>query len=185
MRFIAICLCLASAGLTGCVRAPIPITPVVHTEPEPDHQPLLNTRTDLPLNWTEVAQQDWSYGVPAGFNRVSLNVLPATLVQHYSALQRLTISFTTTNTSSVDLHEYVLDNFVLPQVNKVIAIKENNKAARPIVAIQTMMSPTTSALDFFVQKDKTIYHMSCFGDNSALQVNAATCFKVIDTLLIK
>lgn len=180
---IAVCLCLMSLGLSGCVRAPIPITPVVHTDPKPEPIPASSKRTDLPLKWTEVTQQDWSYGIPEEFSRVNSTVLPV-LVQHYSSLEKITINFATHTTKS-DLHEYILDAFILPRSGQVVAIKENDRAVRPIVAVQSVSSDTEMALDFFVQKNNTIYHMSCFGNNIALETNFETCFNVINTLRVK
>lgn len=176
-RSIVICLAL-SIGAIGCVRAPIPITSVVNTEPISKN---IVTRTDLPTNWFEVNQQNVSYGLPIEFNRRTTRSLPKDiLLRHYSLTHNLTIDFGLHN-SDTDLHEYVLDNFIMPRSGKVITVRENSAG---VVAVQSI-DGTISSLDFFIKKNSTIYQLTCYSDAVSLKNNATICFKVVDTFRIQ
>jgi hypothetical protein len=163
-------------GSIGCVRTPIPIISAVNTEPTPTH---IVTRTDLPTNWVEVKQQNVSYGLPAEFDRVTLALPPDILSRHYSHTHNLTIDCYV-RISNIDLHEYVLDNFILPRSGKVITVRENSTG---VVAVQSV-DGTTSSLDFFIKKNSKIYQLTCFSDTISLKNNATICFKVVDTFRI-
>jgi len=175
-RSILVCVALMF-GSIGCVRAPIPITSVVHTEPTPI------SRQDLPTNWFEVKLSNISYGLPKDFDRLTLALSSEVLSRHHSSTQNLTIDCYVRN-STTDLHEYVLDNFILPRSGKVIAVREKTTGPKPIVVVQSV-DGTTSSLDFFIQNNNTIYQLTCFGDAISLKTNSATCFKVIDTVRIQ
>jgi hypothetical protein len=191
---IAALLCLTALG--GCARqlTPNPITPVpVIVVPKP---PADIRRTDLPFNWFEVTRDNWSYGLPIGFDRITIGIPNTSLMQHYSLEQEISINFTKHN-SSLTMEDFVT-KFVADIKEKnglVLAVAHSTNADRPITAVHYLTdilsivgvgaAPAQGSLDFFLQKDTTIYHMSCFGDALKLKAEAETCFDVASTLVIK
>jgi len=189
---IAALLCLTA--LSGCARQlnPTPVTPVpVIVVPTP---PANVQRTDLPANWFEVSLNNWSYGLPIGFDRIYTGIPNTILKQHYSLKQDISINFTTHH-SSITMEDFVA-SFIADIKEKnglVLSVANSTNAARPIIAIHYLtdiasivgVTPAKGSLDFFLQKDATIYHMSCFGDALKLKAEAETCFEVISTLVIK
>jgi hypothetical protein len=187
---LATALCVAGCG-DSKVEPKSPVNPI--------DEPTVPHRSDLPMNWFEVSRDNWSYGLPFGFDAVKLNPQFGILSQHHSAARQIDVSFTTHQTDADDLRQYVISNFIMPsmiQGKTVIATAESDKNPAQIVLAVQLIYPVArvsdkistlyeSSLDFFVLKEKTVYHMSCFGEASALKKNSDVCFKVIDSLLIK
>jgi hypothetical protein len=173
------------------------------SEPKTPVAPLRTAprRDDLPMNWFKVSGNDWSYGLPLSFSSVKSTKFGA-LSQHHSMLRQVDVSLSTYKTEMNDVREYVLSDFIMPSMvagKRVLTTRESNKnPTLPIVAVHLLYNGNNvsvermhsgkvwdASLDFFVLKDKTVYHMSCFGEAGALKANADVCFQVIDTLQIK
>lgn len=176
-------------------------------EPKPPVQPIEHTdqtprRADLLPNWFEVTRDNWSYGLPMGFDVVNQTANFGVLVQHHSVVNQIDVSFRTHKTDMQDLHQYVLADFIMPSMisgKQVIATGENRKDPENVVlAVQLLYQGVNlsqdrvrkgaiydSSLDFFVLKEKTVYHMSCFGEANALKASSEICFKAISSLRIK
>lgn len=202
---IAFLLCVASLGLGGCARQlnPEPVVPTTVTvDPPIPVAPLVVTRTDLPVNWFEVKQDNWSYGLPIGFDRVPIvidritsGLSNVTLVQHNSVSKGISINFST-HTTFMDLKAYVASFVSNVNANKglVLDTAQSVNAEQPIIAVHSLhnitgvvagVTPVQASLDFFLQKDDTVYQMSCFGEGMKLKVESETCFEVVSTVLIK
>jgi hypothetical protein len=187
--FLAAALCLAGCG-DPKMEPKVP-DPIVH--------PTTPHRSDLPMNWFEVSRDNWSYGLPFGFDPVKVNPQFGILSQHHSAARQIDVNFTTHRTDVDDLRQYVITNFIMLsmiQGKTVIATAESAKNPSQVILAVQLIYPVArlsdktgtlyeSSLDFFTLKEKTVYHMSCFGEASVLKNNSDVCFKVVDSLLIK
>lgn len=148
-------------------------------------------RKDLPSSFVEVRLDDWSFGVPNDFVSLPLDG-GNTLAVNQSSSRGLSVSFEKTPTTMTDLHQYVLIDFVLLQMSKGAEIlQERTRTADNVetVAVQVLQpkttSPQISSLDFFRQNGKMIYHLSCYGDATALQSGSDICFQIENTLVLQ
>lgn len=192
--FLASCVALAGCGNSN----PEPKTPSAPVS-EP---PVKSGRRDLPINWFEVTQDNWSYGLPTGFDAVKLSPKFGLLAQHHSVVRQMDISFTIHPTEMKDVHQYVLADFIMPSIiggKQVIATAESRtKDNKAVLAVQLLSDGMNlseerirnkafydGSLEFFILEDGKVYHMSCFAEAMTLKNNSEICFKVIDSLRIK
>jgi hypothetical protein len=173
-------------SITGCqtTKQPTRILPPVVTFIEPAPEPE-QPRTDLPTNWFEVKGSTWSFGLPIGFDKLTLELPPGTVSRHHSMQQDLTIDLTTHIRDS-DMHDFIMHEFMMNKNITIMQIMEKDKGSKTIVAIHSLsIPPRDGSLDFFVQNDKVVYHLSCHSTAENLKKHASTCFEVMDTLVLK
>lgn len=170
---------LIAAWLMGCAaNTPPPSpTPTIII-------PVEEKRTDLPFNWFEVKGNGWSYGLPMGFDSSKPDY--PYLATHYSMFMKVGVNFTAHSLDQPDLFKFI-GTYLEPRKNQLRDIREN---ALGIIAVY-LVSPVIvnnmreASLEFFVRKDKSVYHMSCVGDATQIKKYASTCFDIIDTLRLK
>lgn len=172
---------LLAAGLLNCNNnhglVTPPTNPTVVVDPP---------RTDLPATWVEVSGKLWSYGVPKDFDQITSGLAKGIVTQQHSVTRGLTINLSG-EFSDQDLHDFILHSFMPNKGIMVLQIVEKTDAPLPIVAIHSLILPqqTAGALDFFVKKDNTVYHLSCFGEDKQVKAQSEVCFNIVDTLRIK
>lgn len=189
----ALIVSLIAALCVGCApsKQPQPISPS-NIGPEtivlPVEPPNPIKRTDLPLNWVQVDGKGWSYGLPLGFDK---KLQPAGILSsHYSVSTNITINFSTHENKKDELENYVhvfMQNIESEGGDTVAAINER----LGIIAVHFIMNDKSnpnflkSSLDFFKQKDTTIYHMTCESDAAHFAKYNDVCFDVAETLRIE
>lgn len=188
-------ICLTLLGTTGCATSSKTNNVIDTPKPTPINVPDTNNqltgRTDLPTNWFEVKGTNWSYGLPIVFDAAK-NYGKDILVQHVSVTYLLTVNFATHSNEYELLEDFVFQKFIpLSQSlgKQILAVrsKDDILAVHSIYPSENILhSPNMfdGALDFFIQRGKTIYHLSCFGEAGQLKSHSQICFQIIDTLKI-
>lgn len=194
VAFVLGCGCAPHSTSPPTIITPptIVVTPTIPVVPETP------PRTDLPVGYSEVRGDGWSYGLPGGFDKTENPI--GVLARHTSLVTGLTVSFVTTPNDTLPpdgLQQFVLDKW-LPQTTKqgsvVVAIGRNNKTTQfTTIVVQTVKPVVTTpskisldgALDFFMQKDNIVCHITCSGEATTLKTHSPICFKIAETLRVR
>lgn len=185
--------------LVGCANNPAPkppspgpvvVVPPIVTQPPVVQQPE-QKRTDLPLNWSEVKGDVWSYGIPMGFDAVQHD--KSILAAHKSIDKKLLVTLDTDTTADNDLTSFVTAWLLANQTvynKQVIQSATKTTDDGPLVAVQlgwdTAPNKFSTSLDFFFEKSNTVYHIACIANDAAdMKKSGLTCFDIADTLQVK
>ena len=170
-------------GLCGCGRPTTTFStpPVIYIDATPE-APLPN----IPPVWFKVESDDWLFALPSDFDRLTLGLPSDVLKKYYSTGQELTIEFYA-HTADRELRDFVINEFLLNGKAMMLQSMEKVINNRQVMAIYSLLLPDlkNASLDFFAQKDRVIYQLSCYGNAVKFKETSDMCFKIADTLYIK
>ena len=186
---IALCL-IGGLGCSRPVPAHSPAGMEGHQKEAVDMPTLpgaVEARADLPNDWKEIAQDNWSFGVPNKFFKLD-NLKDSKILATYGDPDQLLLIGFGVEDSNDDLKTYS-DNFAEMMTSlgpKLIKMQKGEKLhGRETMLLLFAMSPGVAAIKTIIVDGKKAYNLNCTFAMSQVRENLPVCGAVAKSLIIK